>query len=594
MANMTKYTVDGVTYDVKDVQARQDVADLKSAINQAFITQTASGNPIKLVDSVNANLIALSASDDCIVNIYGKNLISADFNKVSWNDREDETIIYGKGAYEYNAAYRVSVEQCENDIIKLTPTASQVITTGVGIFIKAKPSTSYTLSYDMVGNGTASIMYYNIEKEYTNTDKEVAPSGYRFTTRVTTQYVCISFRGLTQNESVTFSHIQLELGTTASEFSPYQNKQSISVIGGTQVDINNVVSYYPVTNIDSANAVDISVSYRASAEGYIEEQNKAIVKSIQENAFVSSYNILDGWEPHAKAFSEMMLDVEKTEGFMFFTDTHFMAKQTERDWKEYAYAIFAYLEQLYYASPCSFVLHGGDWLGSGESKAGAIYKLSTLNGIFRSRFNKFALLVGNHETGNQMQGNTPMTHDTLAATLLANVGKTYYKFHANTFEMYCFDSWVSGALDSYANEQIAWFAASLMDETAEHIVIAMHILYDSDALKPIGDELTKCAAAYNSRTPYTYNGNTFNFGTVTGNGKVGFVIAGHEHGDASGTVNDIPYIMTTNTTGYSETDFSNLPLPVDLVKVDWNTKKLTAYRAARGTAGTTRELTILA
>lgn len=33
MANMTKYTADGVTYDVKDVQARTEVADLKSAFD---------------------------------------------------------------------------------------------------------------------------------------------------------------------------------------------------------------------------------------------------------------------------------------------------------------------------------------------------------------------------------------------------------------------------------------------------------------------------------------------------------------------------------------------------------------------------------
>lgn len=39
MANMTKYTVDGVTYDVKDAQARQDVADLKSALSELINVQ---------------------------------------------------------------------------------------------------------------------------------------------------------------------------------------------------------------------------------------------------------------------------------------------------------------------------------------------------------------------------------------------------------------------------------------------------------------------------------------------------------------------------------------------------------------------------
>ena len=318
---------------------------------------------------------------------------------------------------------------------------------------------------------------------------------------------------------------------------------------------------------------------------------KPNVEDVQSKMFVSAYNTLDGWESHAKAFATLMEDVSDTEGFLFFTDTHFMAKQTESDWKAYAYPIFAYIEQLYYASPCSFVLHGGDWLGTGDTRANALYKMSVINGVFRSRFDRYALLVGNHETGNQMQGNNVLTKGTLAATLLANIGTTYYKFDANTFRMYCFDSWESAALDSYGKSQVAWFADSLENETAEHIVIAIHILLDSGNLMPMGDELTKCAAAYNARTTYTYNGTTYDFSSATG--KVAFVIAGHRHLDDAGTVNGIPYILTTNTTEYSDTTFNNLPLPIDLMKVDWTSKKLTAYRAARGQTGTTREITIL-
>ena len=302
---------------------------------------------------------------------------------------------------------------------------------------------------------------------------------------------------------------------------------------------------------------------------------------VEENTFVSGYGTLDGWQPHAEAFSKMMMDVQDTEGFMFFTDSHFMSKTTGA-WEEYAQQIFAYLEKLYYSSPCSFVLHGGDWLGSGEARENYLYKFSAINGAFRRNFDKFALLVGNHESGNQSAEHTMFTHDTLATTLLANVGKTYYRFNANTFHLYCFDSWQSGAIDSFAEEQIAWFADSLTKETADHIVIAIHILHDSNALRPIGEQITLCAKAYND---------SYDFSSATG--KVAFVIAGHTHADATGVENDIPYIETVNATGFSETTFVNLPLPVDLMKVDWNTGKLTAYRAARGLEGTTRELTIV-
>lgn len=576
--------------DIKIEGLHDDIDDINARFKQCYIAKESTGNPIILVDSSTEKLISLTADADCTVTISGKNLLSPDFNKVTWENKEDETVIYGKGAYDYVYPSRVTVEKCADNTITLIPTTANYSSTGVGIFVKVKPNTKYVLSYNVSGSGTASVSLYDANKSYI-TSKENAASGFSFTTGSTVEYACAVFRGTSQNNSVTFTNMQLEEDGTPSEFTRYQTKQIVSVTGGT-VNVENIYSYYPATYIEGTNDATLTVKYYANVGSVLEQSNEVLIEDIQKNAFVSAYNILDGWEDHAKAFAAMMMDVTYSEGFMFFTDTHFMAKRND-DWKEYAYAIFAYLEQLYYASPCSFVLHGGDWLGTGEERADFLYKLSTLGGVFRSKFNRFALLVGNHETGNQSAEGTVFTHDTLATTLLSNVGKTYYVFDANTFRMYCFDSWASGALDSYANEQIAWFANSLLTESAKHIVIAIHILYNEGTLKPLGDELTKCAAAYNSRAMYSYNGATYDFSSVTGDGKVGFVIAGHEHRDITGTVNGIPYIMTINTTSYSDTSFANLPLPVDLIKVDWHNGTLTAYRAARGSAGTTRTLTII-
>lgn len=268
-----------------------------------------------------------------------------------------------------------------------------------------------------------------------------------------------------------------------------------------------------------------------------------------------------------------------------------MAKQTEENWKEYAYAIFSYLENLYYSSPCSFILHGGDWLGSNEAYDTFIYKLSVLGGIWKKKFDKFALLVGNHETGLQGGDHTGFTHDTLAQTLLRSFGKTYYKFQANTFDLYCFDSWGSAAIDDYAKEQIHWFASNLKNNINPHIAIAIHILHDNNILKPLGDTLTLCAKYFNEKNIFSFDDVNYDFSNTTG--TVSFVIAGHTHADDIGIENDIPYIETTNMTGYSETNFSNLPLPLDLIKIDWNNKILTAYRAARETEMTSRTLNIL-
>ena len=57
----------------------------------------------------------------------------------------------------------------------------------------------------------------------------------------------------------------------------------------------------------------------------------------------------------------------------------------------------------------------------------------------------------------------------------------------------------------------------------------------------------------------------------------------------SGEHNGIPYIITTNTANYG----SYTDLPLDMVKVDWTAKKLTAYRATTGDTYTVREISIL-
>lgn len=359
-------------------------------------------------------------------------------------------------------------------------------------------------------------------------------------------------------------------------------------IDGYVIAVNR---FYNVQTEETYFYINDSIFHKVS---YGVEQAEA-----KANTALSGYGTLEGWEPHAKAFSEMAINTADAESFMFVTDSHFMSKTTESEWKAYLYDIASYWEKLYYASPCSFFLHGGDWLGTGEVRTSAIYKLSVLGGLFKSKFDKFALLVGNHESGNQMiisendSGSAVMTHDTLANTLLRNFPNTYYLYKANTFHMYCFDSWVSGAEDSFSKEQIHWFAQSLMTEEAAHIVIAIHILYNGEVLQYLGNTLTLCADAYNNRTSFAFDGETYDFSNAAGDGNVSFVIAGHNHADAMGTVNNIPYIMTVNASEYGNTTWTNLPLPCDLMQIDWNSKKLYAYRAARGATGTIRELTIL-
>ena len=336
-------------------------------------------------------------------------------------------------------------------------------------------------------------------------------------------------------------------------------------------------------------------------------QGKAGISDIRSNMFVSSLNDLDGWDTHAKAFANLFSGATNAEGFMFVTDSHFMAKATESEWRDYMYSIFAYWEQLYYATPCSFFMHGGDWIGAAPELSTLLYKLATLGGAFRSRFNSYVALVGNHDI-KYTDGTTKYAANSiLNNTLLSGIknNKNYYVHDAKTFRLYCFDSGIAGEDDAYKREQIKWFADSLLVEDSDNIAIAVHILSSESSnsnegrtIRFLGDELTKCANAFNARGTYSLSasGNlpavTASYSTVTGTKRVGFLIAGHTHEDLSGDSNGIPYIITTNNTEYSDTTYSNLPLPLDLIKVDWSANKLTAYRAARGASGSTREITL--
>lgn len=597
-------------YNSLAAKNKTEIEEIKNDYSEETkVVKSVTGTDLVMTDAANENLISLSVADPCTVYIKTKNLFSANFEKVEWSGTgteytrsniADMQCIIGAGGHNYYVPSRISEIVLNKDHVEFKTTNTS---DGIGFMVAVKPGKKYALSYRTTG-GTFSVEGYNSSGVYVEEFTSAAPSGYilDIASDSTTVFVLLVCRATATNTLATFDNIQFEESSVVTPFIENKAYAKVTVETAGAVNVIGLKTAFPFTHIyNSVNSSMTALYYSNSIIQRMEdfEPFNDFIPVLQEKTFVSSYNILDGWEPHAKAFSEMAIDVDDAENFMFITDSHFMSKQVEAEWKEYAYAIMAYLEQLYYASPCSFILHGGDWLGTGETRTTAIYKLSVLGGVFKSRFDKFALLVGNHETGNQMiveEGDSSyalMTHNTLANTLLRNFSNTYYLYEANTFHMYCFDSWTSGAEDSFSKEQIHWFAESLMTEKSAHIVIAIHILYNEANLKYIGDQLTQCADAYNNRTSFAFDGETYDFANAEGEGNVSFVVAGHNHEDATGTVNNIPYIMTVNATTYGSTTFANLPLPVDLIQIDWKNKKLYAYRAARGLTGTTRELTIL-
>jgi hypothetical protein len=340
--------------------------------------------------------------------------------------------------------------------------------------------------------------------------------------------------------------------------------------------------------------------------GYLYDQviNNKLEDIAINKMFVSSYNRLgDNWKIHAKNFSDLFNNAGKSEGFLFFTDCHMFHGSR---WEELAHPVMSWIEQLFYASPCNFVLNGGDWLGSYDSQNTALYKLGFISGMMRKKFGtKYAMLLGNHETNysgykdDQYDGQTQektgheldgaLTQNSINATYFADFCSAYYKYKCKSFDLYCFDTGVesSGLTDEYYKNQVKWYASSLKTNDSDHIVIALHIIVNNNEIMPMFDELCKCSKAFNDRTAYTFDGESYDY--TSASGRVAFAIGGHTHADMSGEHNGIPYIITTNTANYG----SYTDLPLDMVKVDWTAKKLTAYRATTGDTYTVREISIL-
>ncbi len=314
---------------------------------------------------------------------------------------------------------------------------------------------------------------------------------------------------------------------------------------------------------------------------------------IQEKAFVSSYNEIE-WETHARNFAEMFNGVTKADSFLFFTDCHIMHMSSDADrnnlmWKPRVRRCLSYIEQLFYATPCNTLLNGGDWLGSSDTRQQALYMLSYLNGAMREKFqDHFAMVLGNHDTNYQ---GTTLTQGAIDATYGSGRDKMYFLYHAPTYDMYCFDTGIetSQLTTSYYQGQVSWFADALQSNTAEHIVIFLHMIYTSGTtFGQMFTQLSLVAKAFNERGSYTYDGVTYDYTNATG--KVAFALGGHVHSDREGELNGIPFATTTNASGYG----NFVTLPLDLCLIDWGNAKLKMYRAQIGeTTGNVREINIV-
>lgn len=293
-------------------------------------------------------------------------------------------------------------------------------------------------------------------------------------------------------------------------------------------------------------------------------------------------------------FCNLFMDTDDVTSFLFFTDPHNLM----------AYGVsettlrseLSYIKKVYNNTPTSFILSGGDWLGAGDSKEYAIYKLGMLDGIVRGIFkDEFYPIIGNHDTNYQGVDATGaantgrLPQNTIRNLWFRNYGKMYYSFKKDLTRFYVFDTgidWVS-TMNDYRYKQSEWFANELKKNDDKYSAIALHIFTNQEKEElenqvnpePFAALLAKIASAYNGKTTVEVNGHSYDFSSTTG--KLSFLLCGHCHYDANVVYNGIPIIITKNTDRTA--DF-------DLCLVDHTNGKLKMVRVGNGD---NREISII-
>jgi predicted phosphodiesterase len=282
-------------------------------------------------------------------------------------------------------------------------------------------------------------------------------------------------------------------------------------------------------------------------------------------------------------YTDLFNDSEKVESFLFFTDPHLMPKgeNYEHQLKQYVETI----EQYYKNTPTSFAVCGGDWLGSNDTQSEAKHKLGRIDGLMRSTFDHYYVVVGNHDTNYQgVDASGAANSGRLDDQVIANLwnrehGRNYYAFDGCNTRFYVLDTGVDWdvAMNSYRWEQIAWLGEQLKSSTAEHSALLLHIGVeasgDSYEVAEFASKALALCGAYNRAERITLNGSTYDF---TGcSGRVCFALSGHTHEDHETKVEDIPLIATTHTRSGSVPTF-------ELCLADYDANTLHLVRVGTG------------
>lgn len=286
------------------------------------------------------------------------------------------------------------------------------------------------------------------------------------------------------------------------------------------------------------------------------------------------------------------------EGFLFFTDPHMAETDDwEPSFEEYMRRIAERAENL----ELSLVLCGGDWIGTLDTNAEAMGKLSRIAdfnlGLFGER--TYHCAVGNHDT-NELGAEEGETRRRRTASLsigqytnamMPLTGMAYEAFDGDNTRFYVLDTGYEGQEMNYRGEgryrwsMLRWFADDLKQNDPRHAAILMHIFYRSSRTHgwgALGKHIVSICEAFNRRSMYKADGHVFDFRECTG--RVEFALCGHIHTDYSSYPKSFPVICTRNALA-EQPDGSSV-LSYDLIAVDYRERLITLLRVGDGESRT--------
>lgn len=329
--------------------------------------------------------------------------------------------------------------------------------------------------------------------------------------------------------------------------------------------------------------IESSVSF--TEQELTEVQKEQARKNI--GAEKESSSALD--EAKLRRFAALFNDSGDVESFVFFTDPHLLNIQwsTVPTIQEHMQTYLGCMKEYYEATPTSFVLCGGDWIGAQDTKEQACFKLGMIDGFMRKNFHPYYPVFGNHDDNYQgvdveggASGTGTLTHETVRNLMFRENGNTYYSFKGQNTTFYAFDSGIDWPLTmtDFKWEQVDWFAKKLIEDDAEHSAIAIHIFSNGNYVAAdLTSNVLTVAQAYNNKTTLTLNGISYDFTKATG--RVEFMLAGHTHEDKVLMLNGIQVIITADLRAQKHTGHSPT---FDLCLADYTNKKLYLERIGEG------------